>query len=165
MKRKFRKVSKKPIQYCDEVCELGWFPGCCSCKRKSEFAFTILLKSYMSSIISYCYSNSFFPFFCSIPLFTLFYFPLLSWAFISSFYSPISTDFWLSIFNFFLRTLFVFNTQESILLKLIIPYYQIPLSLYALYFILDSFQLYYPITVNVHHLLRVLHSLLCHPYS
>lgn len=51
--QKFRKVRKAEIiQYCDEPCEMGWLPGCCMCKRKSEFAFIILLKSYISVIVS-----------------------------------------------------------------------------------------------------------------
>lgn len=40
-RRKFRKVpGKQIILYCDTPCPLGWYPGCCLCKRKSEFAFT-----------------------------------------------------------------------------------------------------------------------------
>ena len=36
IRRNFRKVSKEIIQYCEETCEMGWLPGCCLCKRKSE---------------------------------------------------------------------------------------------------------------------------------
>ena len=110
MRRNFRKVSKE--MHCDEPCEMGWLPGCCLCKRKSEFSFTILLKSYISAVISYIVTQTiFFLFSCSIPLFSFFPFSITS----LSFHFPVFTLRFPLIFDclfYFLRTLFVVNTTS-----------------------------------------------------
>ena len=63
------------------------------------FSFTILLKAYISAVISYIVTQTiFFLFSCSIPLFSFFsiFYYFLEFS-SSSFYSSISTDFRLSI--------------------------------------------------------------------
>ena len=88
IRKKFRKMSKEIIQYCDEPCEMGWLPGCCMCKKKSEFAFISLLKSYISEVVSYIsIQNLFFLFSFSIPPFSfsitslIFQFPVFTLRF------------------------------------------------------------------------------------
>ena len=141
----------KLLMHCDgtPTCDSGWLPGCCDCKRKSEFAFTILLKSYISAVTSYIVTQILFSF-----SFVLFHFsPFSNFHYFLELSFPVFTLRFQLTFDcliLFLRTLFIVNTHESIFYKL---------------FILESFQHHYLIAVKVHHSLHVLHSLEHLPYS
>ena len=126
-------MSKEIIQYCDEPCEMGWLPGCCLCKRKSEFSFTVLLKSCVSAVISYIVTQIIFPILLLHSTILLFPFSITSLSFL------------FPVFTLRFPLIFVCqyeNTLEPILCKLFISYSQIswltPSSL--------------PVTVKVQHL-------------